>query len=1254
MTAEVGQLVLQGKYRLIEGPLVRDDVSTSWKGEGVKDNEQYKKYLVKVWPFEGDSPDPLKHALWLHELRVLYRVSSSPGAEDSVLIIRDARLDRDARCFVVVAEAVRSFGYTPLSEALKDRQQYDWLCNANVQARCDLWRGLKRIADGLHLLHEQNTLHRNLGVEAVFFDTEVGTDSLRLGGFEWSIRLGHSVAGAPGASWATPPEMFSGVAVGHRPETDWYGFGMLAVRCLLNVETAASLPVPQRHERVVREIERATNRSLSDLERTFLRGLIDADPSSRVRRGDQVRATLKEILVDLVRGTAVGGGDRPLVLAIDPDNTDLIDRAREAGYVPDPDPDKKNAPYNSRNISHSTRLTQFIQQDLARAKCYGVPSRAGVGSSSGDALYVLVGQQYFTLILGKFSFIDRTADSTTPKEEGSWDVAFCRKTGHVSVNEWCSEWSTLPENKIIVRTVAQVHRDRLRSGAQNWERYLPVPDRGAKLRAELARFHEFIRCTNQLELLIRDAEIFRYRTIKEDRSSPGLHRLVIEESKRDRPPAPWCAITGGLVEHLQREIDSGKSDCDQVVLTTLEEDGLEISRRVPRPEFWKARILLDGRQIELERSSIGEPLPAPPPEGTIRTVGMFGQVKLIQRRTRAIRRLEKHTYLLRALCEPSGVWMDTGPVQLPVPLEQGAVDERKQEVLKDVLRVHPIYALQGPPGTGKTTLVSHLIRQILKDDEVAQILITAQAHPAVDLLRKKIRDEAFQGVEPPLAVRLGSDHPSELADDSVEQVALRELEKVRAKLGQPSGRLQQEWLAAVAEMVDRIERRKFQEAGISDFLRLVGRGASLTYCTTTAGDLEELADGAQSFDWSIIEEAGKVHGFELALPLQAGHRWLLIGDPYQLPPYRIDDYQQSIDRLDDAVAWLEKLPSARLIDRVWVRAWGDRSDEIRRAFKVYATDRLKTFDRILTDCSSAVDETVRRTVDESNGSMAGLLSKQYRMHPAIGDLISTAYYDDELVSATRDEATRQPLPRVVHPFVRPAGVEGKAIVWIDLPWAERDSSCEEQGEGRRVGGPRYRNEKEVDAIKAFIGHQLQANDEFLRGLPPGDHHQDSGRLTLTVLSPYTQQVRYINSELRNFRLPQGLVLKEPHRRRRNAGSSGNDDGRRPAHTVDSFQGNEADIVVVSLVRNNTLEPGNESAIGFLAESYRLNVLLSRAEQLLVLVGSWEFLWRQVEHVPLDDKRHQKLWHWKKVLTVLDGWFKEGKALKLNAGATEAT
>src|SRR5262249_35880434 len=108
------------------------------------------------------------------------------------------------------------------------------------------------------------------------------------------------------------------------------------------------------------------------------------------------------------------------------------------------------------------------------------------------------------------------------------------------------------------------------------------------------------------------------------------------------------------------------------------------------------------------------------------------------------------------------------------------------------------------------------------------------------------------------------------------------------------------WLADARKMEVELTTREALGTRANDFVEMVKRGANLTYCTTSAGELEALA-GDQSFDWSIVEEAGKAHGFDLALPLQAGHRWLLIGDHSQLPPYRYEDYLDGVEALDSVV-----------------------------------------------------------------------------------------------------------------------------------------------------------------------------------------------------------------------------------------------------------------------------------------------------------------------------------------------------------------
>ena len=136
---------------------------------------------------------------------------------------------------------------------------------------------------------------------------------------------------------------------------------------------------------------------------------------------------------------------------------------------------------------------------------------------------------------------------------------------------------------------------------------------------------------------------------------------------------------------------------------------------------------------------------------------MFWQMPLIDRRKKAIERLREHTYLLQALELPDTRFIDSGDSTALVNIDPSRVDDAKQEALRNIWRTRPVFTLQGPLGTGKTTLVAHLLGAILKDDPVAQILVTAQAHSAVNVLKNKVTEEIFRGAaeeELPLSIRL--------------------------------------------------------------------------------------------------------------------------------------------------------------------------------------------------------------------------------------------------------------------------------------------------------------------------------------------------------------------------------------------------------------------------------------------------------------------------------------------------------------------
>ena len=67
------------------------------------------------------------------------------------------------------------------------------------------------------------------------------------------------------------------------------------------------------------------------------------------------------------------------------------------------------------------------------------------------------------------------------------------------------------------------------------------------------------------------------------------------------------------------------------------------------------------------------------------------------------------------------------------------------------------------------------------------------------------------------------------------------------------------------------------------------------------------------------------------------------------------------------------------------------------------------------------------------------------------------------------------------------------------------------------------------------------------------------------------------------------------------------------HTVDGFQGQERDVIFISLVRAN-----NEGQIGFLNDLRRMNVAITRARMKLVILGDAETLSRHVFYKKLLD------------------------------------
>ena len=194
--------------------------------------------------------------------------------------------------------------------------------------------------------------------------------------------------------------------------------------------------------------------------------------------------------------------------------------------------------------------------------------------------------------------------------------------------------------------------------------------------------------------------------------------------------------------------------------------------------------------------------------------------------------------------------------------------------------------------------------------------------------------------------------------------------------------------------------------------------------------------------------------------------------------------------------------------------------------------------------------------EKSESRMRTMLFRQYRMHRDIAALINQFYIDTD---AGRLESPASDFKK--------HGCEGLGldkhdhVLWYDMP--NKAEYFEERN------GSSFTNFSEVRTIKKVL-RMLEHNME-----------QNGTHKSVGVITFYDAQVRLLEREL----IQSGFYS--------DLGSMTLRIG-----SVDRFQGMEEDIIIVSFVRNN--ESRN---IGFARDCRRINVALSRAKDLLIIVGS---------------------------------------------------
>ena len=760
-------------------------------------------------------------------------------------------------------------------------------------------------------------------------------------------------------------------------------------------------------------------------------------------------------------------------------------------------------------------------------------------------------------------------------EPASWQFAFCESAEATTRWQRNVAGSTeLPSSslRLLSHVEARQSWGRLRGRTPSWARQLETmtTDAAAAPTPE-TRIHRALTLLHTLQIAFAAADAHRMRVIRSGADDAvELQYVATQETEEIAKALGLDPPLARLRESLDVET-AGEGEgwvlSESARLGQAQAGDMELTFDAVLPTDDGARFRF--RTISLAPMLIEH--------GYLVPAGSRGDFAQFRRRSKALRLLRGHSELLQVLADPRRQIMSAHD---EVAEDEGyrALDIAKQTALKELTSVLPLYMLQGPPGVGKTYLVKDVVQRRFKEDHSSRLLVSAQGNQPVDHLLDELSEKWLASPETaPLAVRCRPKDEKDLDGEfdlgpTTERLAaglagtpLAEAASpaLQAKLQALAGRGASGANASVAG-----ERRSLEG--------LLMRSANIVFATANSAHLERLVDERGQFDWAIIEEAGKATGAELISPLMLSHRRLMIGDHKQLPPFGSRELEELLDKEDAVRATLKTLsriidPAIRnLLDEELLEFIEDEAQDL-VPLCTEAKRVLYLFETMLTA------ELERRERRPSARPIGSTLKVQHRMHPVICSLVSKTFYGGLLTtSVAREQDALAEMGDIWSTDER--ALPNTPVAVIDMPY-ERSAIHR----GRIESLPRFSNSSEVDAI-VNVASKLSVR--------PGLAKAPS----LVVLAPYARQVRKLKDALMaDATSSDALKAFRPAAR-----------GGEWCSTVDAFQGNEADVVIFSLVRNNR-GATIKHALGFVGDKRRFNVLLSRARRRLVFVGSLEFL-----------------------------------------------
>lgn len=543
-----------------------------------------------------------------------------------------------------------------------------------------------------------------------------------------------------------------------------------------------------------------------------------------------------------------------------------------------------------------------------------------------------------------------------------------------------------------------------------------------------------------------------------------------------------------------------------------------------------------------------------------------------KRKSKALVKLANQTLLVNSIVNPiDSLSKITYTHEFHKSFEE--LDHVKKEIFKQVLETQPNFIVQGPPGVGKTYLITALINQIFKDESYSKILLTAQSHATVNVLYNEVNKLKFKKD----LIIIDAFNKKSIDQDDEDM-------KISERVTKPyinnfeNSQMFKDGIEKYSDQIEGMLNDFINETSHwGSFFEQILKAANILFTTSNSKIVENLLDNNIQFDFTILEEAGKSSGLEIISPLMLSHRRILIGDHMQLPPFLersinkilhsdISNVKHVIDEIRDGDF---KFP---LFNQILGDFNQDNSDQsIIEDSKLQLQKNSKNYFGLFKFLSIKAEELNGR----NQPSFGRRVNIQHRMHPDIANIVSKTVYNSELNTYHEVQSKfSEPNPFYFeHSNNLNLSNSIKGVVWLDVPFKNDHQKLEGNFDKD------YINLQEVDVIKSIFS--LLKKDNNI------EKYKDKN-LTIQVLSPYLKQVNFINARIPKNLLPKGFELKNSNEL---------------CKSVDSFQGDEADIIIVSLVRHNNAPTIRES-LGFLLDQRRMNVLLSRAKFKLIIVGSF--------------------------------------------------